>query len=74
MTEADIRQDVQNNKIVFYQDEVSILLDKIDRLNKRINTLEAALHKINKRLNDSDSWLAQSIDARKIAEKALKSK
>ena len=33
--------------------------------------LEEALQEINKRLNDSDSWLAQSIDCRNIAEAAL---
>jgi hypothetical protein len=39
---------------------------------KRIEQLEAALRKINERLNDEDSWLAQSIDAREIAEAAMK--
>jgi len=38
----------------------------------RIEQLEAALRKINNRLNDKDSWLAQSIDAREIAEAAMK--
>jgi hypothetical protein len=38
---------------------------------KRIEQLEAALREINKRLNDKDSWLAQSIDCRNIAEAAL---
>lgn len=38
----------------------------------RIEQLEEALRKINERLNDSDSWLAQSIDARNFAETALK--
>jgi len=37
----------------------------------RIEQLEAALREINKRLNDKDSWLAQSIDCRNIAENAL---
>ena len=37
----------------------------------RIEQLEAALREINKRLNDNDSWLAQSIDCRNIAEAAL---
>jgi hypothetical protein len=37
----------------------------------RIEQLEAALLEINKRLNDKDSWLAQSIDCRNIAEAAL---
>ena len=36
-----------------------------------IEQLEAALREINKRLNDKDSWLAQSIDCRNIAEAAL---
>jgi hypothetical protein len=37
----------------------------------RIEQLEAALREINKRLNDNDSWLAQSIDCRNFAEAAL---
>jgi hypothetical protein len=40
----------------------------------RIEQLEAALRKINARLNDSDSWLAQSIDCRNIAEATLEEK
>jgi hypothetical protein len=38
---------------------------------KRIEQLEAALRSINSRLSDCDSWLAQSIDCRNIAEAAL---
>ena len=41
------------------------------RLRKRNKELEAALQRINNRLNDDDSWLAQSIDCRNIAEAAL---
>ena len=41
------------------------------RLRKRNKELEAALQRINNRLNDDDSWLAQSIDCRNIAESAL---
>lgn len=37
----------------------------------RIEQLEAALRSINSRLSDCDSWLAQSIDCRNIAEAAL---
>ena len=37
----------------------------------RIEYLEAAIRGINARLSDSDSWLAQSIDCRTIAEIAL---
>jgi hypothetical protein len=37
----------------------------------RIEQLEEALREINARLNDRDSWLAQSIDCRNIAEAAL---
>ena len=37
----------------------------------RIEELEAALRNINNRLNDNDSWLAQSIDCRNIAATAL---
>jgi hypothetical protein len=37
----------------------------------RIEQLEAALREINKRLNGKDSWLAQSIDCRNIAEAIL---
>ena len=37
----------------------------------RIVELQLALWEINKRLNDKDSWLAQSIDCRNIAEAAL---
>lgn len=40
----------------------------------RIERLETALRKINARLNDTDSWLAQSIDAREIADAALEGK
>lgn len=37
----------------------------------RIETLEAALREIDKRLNNPDSWLAQSIDARNIISAVL---
>jgi hypothetical protein len=37
----------------------------------RIEQLEAALRDINNRLNDIDSWLAQSIDCRDIAEMTI---
>jgi len=52
-------------------------VDQIDGQNifhdaaDRIEYLEAALRGINARLNDKDSWLAQSIDCRNIAEIAL---
>lgn len=42
-----------------------------DEAADRIEQLEAALQRINNRLNDEDSWLAQSIDCRNIAEAAL---
>jgi len=45
--------------------EIPLVIDRIEQL-------ELALRKINNRLNDKDSWLAQSIDARKIAEAAMK--
>lgn len=41
---------------------------EVRNLNEK---LEEALRKINKRLNDDDSWLAQSIDCRLITEIAL---
>ena len=41
------------------------------KYKSRIEQLEVALREINKRLNDKDSWLAQSIDCRNIAESAL---
>ena len=43
----------------------------LNRLEERNKELEAALRKINRRLSDDDSWLAQSIDCRNIAESAL---
>jgi hypothetical protein len=39
-----------------------------------IEQLQLTLWEINKRLNDKDSWLAQSIDCRNIAEAALREK
>ena len=44
---------------------------KFKEAEDRTKELEAALRKINARLNDNDSWLAQSIDCRNIAENAL---
>lgn len=46
----------------------------VDEKHSRIEELEAALREINKRLNDKDSWLAQSIDCRNIAEISLREK
>jgi len=43
----------------------------MDEAADRIEQLEVALREINARLNDNDSWLAQSIDCRNIAESAL---
>ena len=45
--------------------------DLFDDAADRIEYLEAAIRGINARLNDKDSWLAQSIDCRNIAEIAL---
>ena len=44
---------------------------KFKEAEDRTKELESALLKINARLNDIDSWLAQSIDCRNIAENAL---
>lgn len=44
---------------------------KLCNAEGRVKELERALHKINNRLNDKDSWLAQSIDCRNFAEDAL---
>jgi tRNA(Ser,Leu) C12 N-acetylase TAN1 len=41
---------------------------EVRNLNEK---LEEALRSINSRLSDCDSWLAQSIDCRNIAEAAL---
>lgn len=42
-----------------------------DKAIARADRYEEALQRINTRLNDDDSWLAQSIDCRNIAEAAL---
>jgi len=75
------------NVILFAKSgEVRKASDLVDRLNSshsmlgdplhkeasaRIQELQLALWEINKRLNDSDSWLSQSIDCRDIAEYVL---
>jgi hypothetical protein len=51
--------------------EFTLTSDLFDDAASRIEKLETALREINKRLNDKDSWLAQSIDCRNIAEFAL---
>ena len=54
------------NDLVYKTD----MIEAADRIEK----LEAALQSINSRLKDEDSWLAQSINCRNIAEAALKDK
>jgi len=60
-----LRDTVEASRI--YDDDEELLDAAADRIEK----LEAALREINARLNDNDSWLAQSIDCRNIAESAL---
>ena len=45
--------------------------DRLLAAVSRIEQLEAAVRDINNRLNDIDSWLAQSIDCRDIAEMTI---
>jgi hypothetical protein len=71
MTDIDLKDELNSLANILALDDfeahAEIILDGI----KRITELEMSLQKIYNRLEDNDSWLAQSIDCRNLAETAL---